>query len=55
MSQVPHTFIAASTWLKISSRFLEIMALCMATSYGPQIAQVNEELATLSSLDLTLM
>jgi len=27
----------------------------MATFYGPQVAQVNEELAPKSSLDLTLM
>jgi hypothetical protein len=36
------------------SLFLEIMALRMATSYEPQVAQVNEELALESSLDLTL-
>ncbi len=55
MSQVPHTFITDLIWLKISYLFLEIMALCMATSYGPQAAQMNEEPASKSSLDLTLM
>jgi hypothetical protein len=55
MSQVPHTFIADSTWLKISSIFLEIMASRMATFYGPQAMQVNEESVVESSLDLTLM
>ncbi len=30
------------------------MALCMPTSYEPQVAQVNEELALDSFLDLTL-
>ncbi len=33
---------------------LEIMASRMATSYGPQVAQANEEPALKSSLDLTL-
>jgi hypothetical protein len=55
MSQVPHTFIIDSIWLKISSIFLEIMASHMATSYGPQVAQMNEELTSESSLDLMLM
>jgi hypothetical protein len=41
--------------LKIFSLFLEILALCMAMSYGLQAAQVNEEPASESSLDLTLM
>jgi hypothetical protein len=41
--------------LKISFPFLEIMALCMATFYRPQAAQVNEESPPESSLDLTLM
>jgi hypothetical protein len=41
--------------LKISFPFLEIMVLRMATSYGPQTAQVNEEPLPESSLDLTLM
>jgi hypothetical protein len=54
MSQIPHTFITDSIWLKISSLFLEIMASSMATSYGPQATQVNEELVVESSLDLTL-
>jgi hypothetical protein len=39
-------------WLKISFPFLEIMASHMATSYGPQIAQVNEESPPESSLVL---
>jgi hypothetical protein len=30
------------------------MASLMATTYGPQVAQVNEELPSESSLDLTL-
>jgi len=30
------------------------MVSCMAVSYGPQVAQVNEELALKSSLDLIL-
>jgi hypothetical protein len=34
--------------------FLEIMALRMVTSYGPQAAQANEESPPESSLDLTL-
>jgi hypothetical protein len=46
----PHTFIANSIWLI----FLESMASRMATSYGPQVVQMNEELALESSLDLTL-
>ncbi len=54
MSQVPHTFIVNLIWLKISSFFFEIMASHMATSYEPQVTQVNEELALKSSLDLTL-
>jgi hypothetical protein len=33
---------------------LEIMASRMVTSYGPQVAQVNEEPPPKSSLDLTL-
>jgi hypothetical protein len=54
MSQVPHTFIVDSIWLQIFSFSLEIMALRMATSYGPQIAQGNEEPTAESSLDLML-
>jgi hypothetical protein len=54
MSQVPHTFIVNSICLKIFSLFLEIMASRMATSYGPQVTQVNEKPAPKSSLDLTL-
>jgi hypothetical protein len=42
-------------WLKISYPFYEIMASRMATSYRPQVAQVNEEPPLESSLDLTLM
>ncbi len=34
--------------------FLEIMVLRMTTSYGPQVAHVNEEPALESSLNLTL-
>ncbi len=41
-------------WLKISFPFLEIMVLRMTTSYGLQVAQVNEKSASKSSLDLTL-
>jgi hypothetical protein len=55
MSQVPHTFIVDSICLKISLIFLEIMASHMATSYEPQVMQMNEDLAPKSSLDLTLM
>ncbi len=54
MSQVLHTFIVDSIWLKISSFFLEIMVLHMAMSYKLQVAQVNEESASESSLALTL-
>jgi len=54
MSQVSHTFIVDSIWLKISSFFLEIMVLHMAMSYKLQVAQVNEEPASESSLALTL-
>jgi hypothetical protein len=54
MSQVPLTFTANSILLKISPLFLEIMVLRVVTSYGPQVAQVNEELTPKSSLDLTL-
>ncbi len=31
------------------------MVSCMTTSYGPQATQVNEELSSESSLNLTLM
>jgi hypothetical protein len=55
MSQVPHTFIVDSIWLKIFSFLLEIMASYMAMSYGPQAAQMNEESASESSLVLMLM
>jgi hypothetical protein len=55
MSQVPHTFIVNSIWLKISSFFLEIMASSMAMSYNLQVAQLNEEPTSESSLDLMLM
>jgi hypothetical protein len=54
ISQIPHTFIIDSIWLKIFSLFLEIMASRMAKSYGPQVAQMNEELTPESSLNLTL-
>jgi hypothetical protein len=39
MSQAPPTFIANLILLKIFPFFLEIMVLCMVTSYGPQAAQ----------------
>jgi hypothetical protein len=55
MSQVPHTFIVDSIWLKTSSFFFEIMASRMAMSYRPQVAQVNEKPTLKSSLNLTLM
>jgi hypothetical protein len=54
MSQVPHTFIINSIWLKIFYFFLEIMALCMATFYKPQTMQMNEKPTPESSLDLML-
>jgi hypothetical protein len=41
-------------WLNIYFLFLEIMVSRMATSYGPQATQMNEELSLESSLDLTL-
>jgi hypothetical protein len=41
-------------WLKIFFLFLEIMASHMATVYGPQVAQVNEESTLKSFLDLIL-
>ncbi len=41
-------------WLKIYFPFLEIMVLCMVTSYESQTAQLNEKPASKSSLDLTL-
>jgi hypothetical protein len=40
--------------LNIFFLFLEIMALRMATSYGPQVAQMNKKSSSKSSLDLTL-
>jgi hypothetical protein len=43
MSQVLPTFIADLILLKKIHVFLEIMASCIITSYGPQAAQVNEE------------
>jgi len=54
MSQVPSTFIVNLILLKIFFLFLESMASCTVTSYGPQVAQVNEEPPSESSLDLTL-
>jgi hypothetical protein len=48
------TFIVDLILLKIFTFFLVIMASRTATSYGPQAAQVNEELPSESSLDLTL-
>jgi hypothetical protein len=55
MSQVPRTFIINLTLLKIFLLFLANMASHMVTSYGPQVAQANEEPPSESSLDLTLM
>jgi hypothetical protein len=54
MSQVPPTFIVDLILLKIFPFFLEIMASCIITSYGPQAAQANEEPPSGSFLDLTL-
>jgi len=54
MSHVSRTFIVDLIWLKISPFFLEIMGSCMATSYGPQVVQANEELALELYLDMTL-
>jgi hypothetical protein len=48
------TFIVDLILLKIFTLFLVIMALRIATSYGPQVAQANEEPLLESSLDLTL-
>jgi len=55
MSQVPPTFIVNLILLKIFPLFLASMASCTVTSYGPQVAQANEEPPSESSLDLTLM
>jgi hypothetical protein len=55
MSQVPHTFIVDSIWLKISSLFVETMVSRMTPSYEPQATQMHKELASESSLDLMLM
>jgi hypothetical protein len=54
MSQVPPTFIVNLILLKTFPLFLEIMASHTVTSYGPQVAQANEEPPSESSLDLTL-
>jgi hypothetical protein len=56
MSQAPPptTFIANLILLKIFPFFFEIMTSRIVTSYGPQIAQANEEPPSESSLDLTL-
>jgi hypothetical protein len=48
------TFIVDLILLKIFTLFLVIMALRIATSYGPQAAQANEEPPLESSLDLIL-
>jgi hypothetical protein len=48
------TFIIDLILLKIFTLFLVIMASRIATSYGPQAAQTNEEPPSKSSLDLTL-
>ncbi len=49
------TFIVDLILLKIFTFFLVIVASRIATSYGPQAAQANEEPPSKSSLDLTLM
>jgi hypothetical protein len=49
------TFIVDLILLKIFTFFLVIMVSRIATSYGPQAAQANEEPPSESSLDLTLM
>jgi len=54
ISQVPPTFIADLILLKIFLLFLEIMASHIATFYGPQAAQANEEPPSESSLDSNL-
>jgi hypothetical protein len=54
MSQVPPTFIVNLILLKIFPLFLKNMASRMVTSYGPQVAQANEEPPSELSLDLTL-
>jgi hypothetical protein len=41
-------------WLKIFFPFLDFMGSCMTVSYECQTAQVNEELPSESSLNLTL-
>jgi hypothetical protein len=43
MYQVFHTFIIKLILIKDFLFFLEFMALCMTTTYGPQVAQVNEK------------
>jgi hypothetical protein len=48
------TFIVDLILLKIFTIFLVIMASRTITSYGPQVAQTNEESPSESSLDLTL-
>jgi len=55
MSQVPPTLIVDLILLKIFPLFLEIMASHIITSYGPQVAQANEEPPSESYLNLTLM
>ncbi len=50
----PLTFIVDLILLKIFPLFLEIMASHIVTSYGPQVAQANEEPPLESYLDLTL-
>jgi hypothetical protein len=54
MSQVLLTFIVNLILLKIFPYFLESMASRTVTSYGPQVAQANEEPPSDSSLDFTL-
>jgi hypothetical protein len=55
MSQVLSAFIANLILILIYFPFLEIMVSRMATSYGFQIAQMNEKPSPESFLDLTLM
>jgi len=51
----PHIHCRFDIDWNFSFLFLEITMSCMATSYKPQAAQVNEEVASKSSLYLTLM
>jgi len=55
MSQVPHTFIVNSIWLKIFFFTLKIMVSHMVMSYMPQTSQANKEPTSELSLYLMLM